>query len=193
LMPTRSETLQFLTRTELKALLDKAKQHNLRNYCMLLLAYRHGLRASEVVNITVQNVDLEAANIRCERGKGSISNWQRLEKDEVKVLKAYLRKRPKCDSRYLFISIRKKPISRVQFYKLFRQLAEDIGLPENKRHPHVLKHSLGSHLANSGCPVQVIQQRLGHRNIQNTMVYLQISSGYVDKAFEAALANGAVV
>ena len=84
-------------------------------------------------------------------------------------------------------------MSRSQFFRLFKNHAHAVGIPEEKQHPHVLKHSLGTHLANAGMPVQVIQARLGHRNIQNTMVYLQISSGYVDKAFESALANGAVV
>lgn len=48
-------------------------------------------------------------------------------------------------------------------------------------------------MANAGVPVQVIQMRLGHRNIQNTMIYVQMSSAYVDRAFDAALANGAVL
>jgi site-specific recombinase XerD len=56
-----------------------------------------------------------------------------------------------------------------------------------------LKHSLGTHLANAGVPPQVIQNRLGHRNIQNTMVYMTISSGFVDKMVSAAMANGNVV
>jgi len=59
--------------------------------------------------------------------------------------------------------------------------------------PARLKHSLGTHLANAGVPPQVIQQRLGHRNIQNTMVYLTVSSAFTDRVFEGALANGAVV
>lgn len=192
-MARRSESLHFLTHNELRAVLDKAKQDGVRNHCMLLLAYRHGLRASELVNITLKNVELDAGNIRCERGKGSISNWQQLATDEVKALKAWLRKRPKVESPFLFAGPSGKPMTRVGFFKVFQRLATSVGLPKEKCHPHVLKHSLGTHLANAGVPVQVIQQRLGHRNIQNTMVYLTISSGYVDRAFEAALANGAVV
>jgi len=192
-MDRRSETMHFLTRNELKALLEKAKKDSVRNYAMLLIAYRHGLRASETVNIKVKNVDLDAGNIRCERGKGSISNWQQLSVDEVKALKAWLRKKPKTGSSFLFPSPSGKAMTRVGFFKVFQRLALSVGLPREKCHPHVLKHSLGTHLANAGVPVQVIQQRLGHRNIQSTMVYLSISSGYVDKAFEVALANGAVL
>ena len=193
MMITRQSTLKFLTQTELKALLDKAKRRSLRDYVMILLAYRHGLRASEVCNITMENLDLDAGNIRCERGKGSISNWQQLAEDEVKALKGWLRKRPNNESKFVFLSRRGTPVSRSQFFRIFKELASSIGLSNEKCHPHILKNSLGTHLANAGVPVQVIQQRLGHRNIQNTMVYLTISSAYSDRMFESALANGAVV
>ena len=192
-MSRKTSEMQFLTRGELKALLDRLKMKSQRDYAMVLLAYRHGMRASEVCNITMQNLDLEAGNIRCQRGKGSISNWQQLPIDEIKAIKTWLRRRPKVDTDCLFISNRGTPMSRSQFFRLFKNHAHAVGIPEEKQHPQVLKHSLGTHLANAGMPVQVIQARLGHRNIQNTMVYLQISSGYVDKAFESALANGAVV
>lgn len=192
-MSRKTSEMQFLTRGELKALLDRLKMKSPRDYAMVLLAYRHGMRASEVCNITMQNLDLEAGNIRCQRGKGSISNWQQLASDEIKAVKTWLRKRPKVDTDCLFVSNRGTPMSRCQFFRLFKDYAHAVGIPEEKQHPHVLKHSLGTHLANAGMPVQVIQARLGHRNIQNTMVYLQVSSGFVDKAFEAALANGAVV
>ena len=192
-MNERNQTLHFLTQTETKALLLQAKKQSPRDYAMILLAYRHGLRASELCNITVKNVDLDAGNIRCERGKGRICNWQQLAQDEVSAVKAWLRRRPAAPSPYLFISRKGTPPSRTQFFRLFRDLAQRIGLPADKCHPHILKHSLGTHLANAGVPVQVIQQRLGHRNLQNTMVYLTISSAFVDRAFESALANGAVV
>lgn len=192
-MIQRSQSLQFLTQTELKALLAQAKKESPRDHAMILIAYRHGLRASEVCNITVENLDLEAGNIRCLRGKGSISNWQQLSEDEIKVLRSWLRKRPRNGNRHIFVSRQGTPISRSQFYRVFRDLARSAGLSEEKCHPHILKHSLGTHLANSGVPVQVIQQRLGHRNVANTMIYLSISSAYTDRVFEGALASGAVV
>ena len=127
------------------------------------------------------------------RGKGSVSNWQALAQDEVKAIRQCLRRRLKTDSRYLFISRNGTALSRSQFYRVFRRLCEGVGLPAEKCHPHVLKHSLGMHLANAGVPVQVIQQRLGHRNVQNTLAYVQMSSAYVDRAFDQALASGGVV
>ena len=196
MMKKRAESLTFLTQNETKALLDMAKQRGARDYAMILLAYRHGLRASEICNITIQNLDLEAGNIRCQRGKSSISNWQQLNKDEVKAVSTWLRKRhdsPQSPSPYLFISRKGSPVSRSQFFRIVQEVGRAAGLPPEKCHPHILKHSVGTHLANAGMPVQVIQQRLGHRNIQNTMKYLQVSSAFVDRAFDSALANGAVV
>ena len=192
-MSNRTETLTFLTQTEIKALIDAAKQQGCRDYAMILLAYRHGLRASEVCNITIRNIDLEAANIRCERGKGSVSNWQQLAKDEVKAIAAWFKQRPKTDSQFVFISRKGSTVSRCQFFRIVQSAGKKAGLPTEKCHPHILKHSVGTHLANAGMPVQVIQARLGHRNVQNTMVYLQVSSAYVDRAFESALSHGAVV
>ena len=72
--------IEYLTQGEMKNLLDRAKNDNYRNYAMILLAYRHGLRVSEICNITIGNVDLSEGNIRCERNKGSTSNWQALQK-----------------------------------------------------------------------------------------------------------------
>jgi type 1 fimbriae regulatory protein FimB len=192
-MTTRQSTLKFLTQTELKALLIEAKKRSTREHAMVLIGYRHALRCSEVCNITMANIDLDAANIRCERGKGSISNWQQLAEDEVKALRAWLRKRPKSDSKFMFVSRKGSPVSRSQFFRLFKDIAQSIGLSDEKCHPHILKHSLGTHLANAGVPPQVIQQRLGHRNIQNTMIYLSVSSAYTDRMFEGALNAGAVV
>jgi len=192
-MKNREETLTFLTQNEMKALLDKAKLRGARDYAMIFLGYRHGLRASEICNITIQNLDLEAGNIRCERGKSSISNWQQLNKDEVKAVVTWMKQRPKSDSPYLFTSRKGSAVSRSQFFRIVQEVGKAAGLPREKCHPHILKHSVGTHLANAGMPVQVIQQRLGHRNIQNTMKYLQVSSAFVDRAFDSALANGAVV
>jgi len=192
-MNERQQTLQFLTQGELKALLDKAKTQSPRDYAMVLLAYRHGLRATEVCTITVENIDLEAKNIRCERGKGSISNWQQLGDDEVKAIKVWMKRRPRNESNYVFTSRKGTPISRSQFFRVFQNLAQKIGLAPEKRHPHILKHSLGTHLSSAGLPPQVIQNRLGHRSIQNTMLYMSVSSGFVDRMVSSAMASGSVV
>lgn len=192
-MSRKRSNITFLTRAELERVLAAAKAHSTRDYTMVLLAYRHGLRASEVCGMELSHIDLDAGNIHCIRGKGSVSNWQALARDEIKAIKAYLRKRLKTDSPYLFISRNGGRLNRSQFYRIFRSLCEKVEIPEDKRHPHVLKHALGSHMANAGMPVQVIQHRLGHRNISSTMVYVQMSNVYVDRAFQAVLDSGGIV
>ena len=189
----RSSSIKFFTRSELERTLSAAKARSARDYAMILLAYRHGLRASEICRLQINHIDLDAGNIHCMRGKGSVSNWQSLARDATKAIRAYRRKRPKTDSPYLFISRNGGPLSRTQFYRVFRQLCEQVGIPDDKRHPHVLKHSLGSHMANAGLPIQVIQHRLGHRNISSTMIYVQMSNVYVDRAVQAVLDSGGIV
>jgi len=185
--------LSFLTATELRALLDKSKDQNARDYCMLLVAYRHGLRASEICGLDVDDIDIDDSHIVCNRLKGSISNWQKLGRDEVSAIHAWLKSRPESASEAVFVDDEGKRLSRFQLYRVFRRHAKAAGIPEAKCHPHVLKHSLGTHLANAGVPVQVIQQRLGHRCISSTMQYLAIASEFVDRTVAAAIDAGAVV
>jgi len=160
---------------------------------MILLAYRHGLRASEVCTITMDDVCLEARRILCRRGKGSITNWQEMTADEISAVKAWLRERPQKNSPYLFVSRKGPAVSRKHFYRVVRRHALAVGIAPERAHPHSLKHALGTHLANSRVPVQVIQQRLGHRSINNTMKDLAIASEYVNRAVREAMARGAVV
>jgi len=91
--PRRDQNIKFLTKQELQDVLACAKQHSPREHCMVLLAYRHGLRASEVCGIRMDHVDLKAGNLRCERGKGSVSNWQSLARDEMKAIRLWFRHR----------------------------------------------------------------------------------------------------
>ena len=79
----RSSSIKFFTRSELERTLSAAKARSARDYAMILLAYRHGLRASEICRLQINHIDLDAGNIHCMRGKGSVSNWQSLARDET--------------------------------------------------------------------------------------------------------------
>jgi len=138
-------------------------------------------------------IDVHSRHIVCDRLKRSVRNWQKLADDEARAVHSWLELRPKTASSALFVGDDGKQLSRFQFYRMFRRHALAASIPVEKCHPHVLKHSLGTHLANAGVPVQVIQQRLGHRCINNTLVYLQIASEYVDRAVAEAIDAGAVV
>jgi len=101
--------------------------------------------------------------------------------------------RPNQESIYVFCSKRGLPINRAQFYVELREIAGKAGIPPERCRPHALKHSLGTHLAEAGVPVQVIQRRLGHRHIQNTMIYLSLADGHVDRMVKEAADQGYVV
>jgi len=160
---------------------------------MVLIAYRHGMRPTEVCQLEVDHLDLEGGHILIARLKNSITTWQSLPEDEVEALRTWMAVRPNRESSYVFCSKRGLPIDRAQFYVELREIAGKAGIPPERCRPHALKHSLGTHLAEAGVPVQIIQRRLGHRNIKNTMIYLSLADGLVDRAVEEAAANGYVV
>src|SRR6266851_6192110 len=145
--------MTILTPQETLALLKAARQHSTRDWAMILLAYRHGLRASEVCGIKLADLDLKAGSISIRRLKGSLHTVQPIYQhrgqpllDEAAAIRAWLRKRIADGSDFLFTSQKGGKLGRTQFFRNFQTLDESTGLPIEKRHPHVLKHSLASHL-----------------------------------------------
>lgn len=169
----RTETIKFLTFDETNRLFENITSK--RDRAIFLLAYRHGLRASEIGLLQHSDVDLKTLRIMLHRKKGSLSGEHPLQADEVRVLKAYLKTR--SDSLpYLFPSQKGSPISRAMLDVLIKGYGEKAKLPDDKRHFHVLKHSIATHLLDKGAELRFLQDWLGHANIQNTVIYAQISS-----------------
>jgi site-specific recombinase XerD len=161
---------------------------------MVLLAYRHGLRASEVCGLKLANIDLKAGSISIRRLKCSLPTVQPLYAhrgqpllDEMSALRVWLRERRSDGSDYLFTSQKGGRLDRTQFFRVFRTIAETAGLSPDKRHPHVLKHSLASHLVAGNVNLALIRQALGHRSINSTMQYVGTSDGQAAEAAQAAL------
>lgn len=168
-----ANTIQFLTQDELRSLLRVIP--NRRDAALFLLAYRHGLRASEVGILETGDVDLDQYRVRINRLKRSLSGVHPMRPDEVKALRAYLRER-KLSSPVLFLSKRKAPISRRQLDFLMKRYGALAGIPEAKRHFHVLKHSIATHLLDAGADLRFVQDWIGHASIKNTVVYAQLTS-----------------
>ena len=163
----------YLTRDEVAALLRSAKKsprHGARNHAMILLAYRHGLRASELVNLRVSDLDLCTGTIYCRRAKGSRSSLHPMKPDEIAALEKVLRDRKLQASDYVFQSERAEKMSRSAFWRIVAQAGDRAGLPV-KAYAHLLRHSCGYYLANKGCDLRLIQDYLGHKQIQNTVRY----------------------
>jgi len=164
----------FLTDAEIVSFLKAARKgrHGARNYAMVLTAYRHGLRVSELINLRMADLDLNTGHLFVRRLKGSLSTSQPLEGDEIRALRAWLRHRihaPCCNSPLLFLSER-GPMTRQAFNYICAEVGMRAGL-NIKVYPHMLRHSCGYALANKGRDTRLIQDYLGHRNITHTQIY----------------------
>lgn len=186
--------MTILTPQETLALLKAAKSRSTRDWAMILLAYRHGLRASEVCGLKLADIDMKTGSISIRRLKGSLHTIQPLYQhrgqpllDETAALRAWLRKRPADGSDYLFTSQKGGKLGRTQFFRNFQTVAASAGLPVEKRHPHVLKHSLASHLVAGNANLALIRQALGHRSISSTMQYIGTSDEQAAEALQRAL------
>lgn len=172
----KQETIKFLAFDELKDLFNVIKaEGNKRDRALFLIAYWHGLRASEVGRLHKTDVDFKQLRIMCHRLKGSYSGQHTMEPDEVRILKAYLNSR-EDNSPLLFPSHRNLPISRKRLDALMKHYGELAGLPRDKQHFHVLKHTCATHPLEIGDDLRFVQDWLGHSNIQNTVIYTHLVS-----------------
>jgi type 1 fimbriae regulatory protein FimB len=161
---------------------------------MILLAYRHGLRASEVCGLRLADVNLKDGVISIQRLKGSMRTVQPLYThrgqpllDEDATLRSWLKVRPVDGSDYLFTSQKGGRLDRTQFFRIFQAVATVAGMTGEKRHPHVLKHSLASHLVAGNVNLALVKQALGHRSISSTMVYVGTTDAQAAEAVQSAL------
>jgi integrase len=186
--------MAFLTPDETLAVLKAARGRSTRDWAMILLAYRHGLRASEVCSLRLADANLKDLAISIQRLKGSLRTVQPLYShrgqpllDETAALRSWLKARPADGSDYLFTSQKVGRLDRTQFFRIFQTVAGVAGLPAEKRHPHVLKHSLASHLIAGNVNLALVRQALGHRSISSTMVYVGTSDLQASEAVAGAL------
>jgi type 1 fimbriae regulatory protein FimB len=184
----------FLSPEDVLAVLRAAKKRSVRDWTMILIAYRHGLRASEVCGLRLADVNLKEGAILIQRLKGSLRTSQPLYAhrgqpllDEVAALRCWLRARQADGSDYLFNSQKGARLDRTQFFRIVQAVAEAAGMPAEKRHPHVLKHSLASHLIAGNVNLALVKQALGHRSISSTMVYVGTTDAQAGEAVQAAL------
>jgi site-specific recombinase XerD len=186
--------MTHLTPGELLSVLKAARARSARDWAMVLLAYRHGLRASEVCGLKLADMDLKTGSVALRRLKGSLQTIQPLYRhkgqpllDEMAALRAWLRERQPDGSDFLFLSQKGGRLHRSQLYRIFRTCAEAAGLPPQKCHPHVLKHSLASHLVAGNVNLALVRQCLGHKAIGSTMKYVAVSDAQATEAAQAAL------
>jgi type 1 fimbriae regulatory protein FimB len=190
--PKRS--MIFLEPVEVLSVLRSARAKGSREWAMILLAYKHGMRASEVCNLRLDDVDIKNGSIVVQRLKGSLLTTQAMTEhrgepllNEIKALREWLRQRTDDGSDILFTSQKGGRLDRSQFFRLFQTVASAAGLPAEKQHPHALKHSIANHLVSANVNLALVKQQLGHKSIGSTMRYINTSDRQASKATASAL------
>jgi site-specific recombinase XerD len=167
-------TREHLTVDEVEALIEAARgnRYGHRDSTMILLAFRHGLRASEVCDLRWDQVDFNGAVLHVRRVKNGTPSTQPIQSDELRALRRLLRESPA--SPFIFVSERGSPFTTAGFARMIERAAAAAGL-EVKAHPHMLRHACGYALANKGHDTRAIQGWLGHRSITSTAVYTALA------------------
>ena len=164
---------KHLTPSEIAALLVAARhsgRHRLRDETAVLLAYRHGLRATELVSLTWSQIDLRGATITVRRAKGGFATEHPLRSVELRLLGRLRRENP--EAAYVLMSERGTPWSTSNWRKVLERLAKvagpKIAISVN---PHALRHACGFYLASRGVDTRALSHYLGHRSLQSTERY----------------------
>ena len=149
-----------------------------RDKAMLELLYATGLRVSELVNLKISNVNMEAGYVRTV-GKGSKERMVPMGAQAMDALKVYLAQgRPgflkQRSSSYLFLNSRGKPLTRQGFWKTIKRLGLAAGI-RKELSPHSLRHSFASHLLEHGADLRSVQIMLGHADISTTQIYTHVT------------------
>jgi type 1 fimbriae regulatory protein FimE len=166
---------EYLTSDEVTKLVDQAGKigrHRQRDAALLTLAYRHGLRVSELVALRWDMVDLKQGLLHVSRLKNGIASVHPIRGPELRALRKLQRDYP--ETPYVFTTERKGPLTPDTVRKLIARAGDGakLGFPV---HPHMLRHACGYKLANEGHDTRAIQHYLGHKNIQHTVRYTELS------------------
>jgi site-specific recombinase XerD len=168
-------TREYLTEVEVERLMAAARGNRWghRDAAMLLVAYRHGLRVSELVDLRWDQVDFGTATLHVRRVKRGTPSTHPVLGDELRALRR-LQREQEPKSPYVFMSERGAPFSAAGFARMVERAGKEATLAF-KAHPHMLRHACGYTLANKGHDTRALQAYLGHRNIQHTVRYTELA------------------
>ena len=168
---------KYLTQDELTQLF--AAIPSPRDRALFAVIYHYGLRVDEATMIAIEDVDLKNHRIRIRRSKNGLGGEKPLWRHTAKLLRAYLRVRRDAGP-YLFTG-REGPMKKRMIQHLFLRYAEAAGI--SGRSVHSLRHSIAVHLLDAGRGIEYVADHLGHKNIQNTRIYAQISHPLREQVF----------
>jgi site-specific recombinase XerD len=167
---------EYLTPAEVETLIATARKHSRyghRNAAMILIAFRHGLRVGELVALRWDQVDFNQGLLHVARLKNGVASVHPLGGEELRALRRLRRDQP--EGRHVFQTERDAPMTPAGFRKTLARIGEasELAFPV---HPHMLRHACGFKLANDGQDTRALQHYLGHRNIQHTVRYTELTS-----------------
>jgi site-specific recombinase XerD len=179
-MPVRrpnadTRTREHLLQGEIDKLIKAAKKNRWghRDATMVLMAYRHGLRVSELVDLRWDQVDFRTANLHVRRVKQGTPSTHPILGDELRALRQ-IRREQEPKSPFVFTSERGTPFTTAGFARMVERAGVEAKLAF-KAHPHMLRHACGFTLANKGHDTRALQAYLGHKNIQHTVRYTDMA------------------
>jgi integrase/recombinase XerD len=191
-MPQQDRTLpKVLSIEEIEELLEapnRSKPQGLRDRAMLELLYASGMRISECISLSIEDVHLTMGFVRC-YGKGGKERIIPLGRTALSACEEYLREgRPKLVKKEnrtdsLFINQRGKGLTRQGFWKLLKEHALKAGI-KNEITPHTLRHSFATHLIENGADLRAVQEMLGHADISTTQIYTHVSKTRLKEVYK---------
>jgi integrase len=166
---------EHLTESEVEKLITAAKANRWgqRDATMILIAFRHGLRASELCELQWSDVEFETGTLHIRRAKGGATGTHPLIGDELRALRVL---KKAAQSSFIFVTERGSPFSVSGLAKLIERAGEAAALPFPV-HTHMLRHACGYALANKGTDTRTLQAYLGHRSIHSTVRYTELAPG----------------
>lgn len=165
---------EYLTEAEVERLIASASKtrYGLRDSTLILMAYTHGLRVSEVISLRWDAVT--PRDLKVSRLKNGVDSTHPLRGRELRALGRLRKENP--ESRYIFVSERGAPMTASNVRKLVARLS-DAAKFTFPVHPHMLRHAIGYKMANDGRDTRTIQDYLGHKSITHTVRYTQLAAG----------------
>ena len=187
---------KYLSEDEISILIDEAAKgsslESYRNLAMIELMYATGLRVTELVSMTVSDLNLSENHLRC-RGKGSKERLINLHDQAVTILSTYIkyirplliakRKNKVSIETSLFLNSKGHPLTRQGFWIILKGIATRSGI-RSQITPHLLRHSFATHMLQTGASLRHVQELLGHSSISTTQVYTHMTSPHVRRENE---------
>lgn len=181
--------IKYLTQQEATNLFNAISSsnsiHTIRDLAIFRVAYRCGLRASEISLIKLQDYNSIKGELYCKRLKGSCNNTIRLDCKTKAILDKYINENNiLSNSEILFKSQKSKPISRQTLDYLMKKYCSLANIADkSKYHFHTLKHTTAVHLAESDMDIKELQWWLGHKSVSNTEIYFQFTTKQQEKMY----------